>query len=368
MASIEERDGAYRVRWRNPGERVVRSRKCPSRGVAKRVAAEIEAAAALGRAWPDPSARVDPLLGRLVEAWLVDLARVSRAPRTIARAHATMSVFVPWVAARVGREPTVSDLTIGLVEAWDGERAAKSVATRRTDVWAICAVWAWGYGRDEWRGGMGRPTRPVMPAMPRSRPTAPTWEQMDAVLEQARHGRREWLRRAVTLMRGLGWRITQVIGLSWADVDLDACTISLPGRLGKTAQERAGRTVPMAPWLRDELRSWLPRKGPLVPQPQPRGHIARLVGELWAAAGVPETVWRQRPDHAFRIGLISGLTRARADVEAVEFYVGHAALGVRGHYVDPEALPLGEVAALIRAPGVAVVSEAATAIAPRARR
>jgi hypothetical protein len=45
---------------------------------------------------------------------------------------------------------------------------------------------------------------------------------------------------------------------------------------------------------------------------------------------------------------VSGLKRLGADDEAVEVLVGHS-LGLRGHYADPEAMPLREAVALIPA-------------------
>lgn len=89
-----------------------------------------------------------------------------------------------------------------------------------------------------------------------------------------------------------------------------------------------------------------------------------LVKRLWMRTPAPPEIYRGRPDHAFRIGLVSGLARARVDREAVEYYVGHAP-GIRGHYVDPTALPLGEVAAAI--PCVHAVSAAEPSTLDRAR-
>lgn len=79
------------------------------------------------------------------------------------------------------------------------------------------------------------------------------------------------------------------------------------------------------------------------------GSPSTLVRMLWERSGAPEAIWRQRPDHAFRIGLISGLAELRADREAVEYYVGHVLTGMRAVYVDPRSLLLGEVARMIHA-------------------
>jgi len=66
----------------------------------------------------------------------------------------------------------------------------------------------------------------------------------------------------------------------------------------------------------------------------------------WRRAGVRKAAWASSPHHAFRRGFVSGLKRLGADDEAVEVLVGHS-LGLRGHYADPEAMPLREAVALI---------------------
>jgi hypothetical protein len=73
---------------------------------------------------------------------------------------------------------------------------------------------------------------------------------------------------------------------------------------------------------------------------------ARDAARGWERAGVRPEVWRGRPHHAFRRGLVSGLKRAGADADAVEHLVGHA-LGSRGAYIDLDNLPLDEAVALI---------------------
>lgn len=208
-----------------------------------------------------------------------------------------------------------------------------------------------------------------MPGVVLAEVVAPTWAQLDAVIDEAttqaaRVPSREWVRRAVVLMRGLGWRITQILGLGWQDVDLEAGTIRLRPELGKSQNERRGRTVPLPPWLAAELSTWGRREGVLVGHTPDQRVASDLVRRLWTLTPAPAEIYRGRPDHAFRIGLVSGLARARVDREAVEYYVGHAP-GVRGHYVDPASLPLGEVAAAI--PCVHGVSTSQPSILDRAR-
>ena len=80
---------------------------------------------------------------------------------------------------------------------------------------------------------------------------------------------------------------------------------------------------------------------------------ARRAAECFRSerSGVRKEAWEGRPHHAFRKGFVSELKRAGADPDAVEFLVGHS-LGLRGVYIDPDALPLAH--AIGRIPDVAV--------------
>jgi len=94
------------------------------------------------------------------------------------------------------------------------------------------------------------------------------------------------------------------------------------------------------------------RKGFIVPcgrkadGPRAREARARDMMRAWKRAGVREEVWKQRPHHAFRKGVRSGLKRLGADDMAVELLLGHS-LGIAGVYTDPDALPMRAAVALI---------------------
>ena len=72
---------------------------------------------------------------------------------------------------------------------------------------------------------------------------------------------------------------------------------------------------------------------------------ARYFGGRWTA-GIDPRKWQRRSTHAFRKGFVSGLRKAGADPDAVEFLVGHT-LGIVGIYADPDSLPLAEAVAMV---------------------
>lgn len=127
------------------------------------------------------------------------------------------------------------------------------------------------------------------------------------------------------------------------------------GELGKTPQERSGRIVPISDYLVEEVKVMAPlqeRKGFVIrcgrkaDGPRAREARARDMTRAWTRAGVREEAWRQRPHHAYRKGVRSGLKRLGADDMAVEFLLGHN-LGIAGVYTDPEAMPLRDAVNLI---------------------
>lgn len=350
MATIEKRGDGWRVRWRDP-DGTSRSRQCPTARSARELKLDVEETSARGRRWEPAKTVRSPLLSELIKAYLADLERIGRAPRTHDRAYYALDPFNEWVRARTRSDsPTVDALTRSLVEAYDAHRATCSVSTRRTSLWAIGQMWLWGWHHPEWRAALSEPSMPAKPRQVRQAPTAPTWEQLDtivhlAAMEAQRAPARLWVYRLTVLMRGLGWRVTQCLGLQWAD--LEPAGMRLRGELGKTDAERAGRLVPIAPWLRAELETWARTSDTIAGAVPNTRSSCTVVAMLWRSSDLPPALYTQRPDHAFRIGLVSGLTSLRADREAVEHYVGHVITGVRAHYVDPSTLPLAEVAAMI---------------------
>ncbi|HRE87493.1 MAG TPA: tyrosine-type recombinase/integrase [Myxococcota bacterium] len=166
---------------------------------------------------------------------------------------------------------------------------------------------------------------------------------------------REWARRLVLLERGTGWRVSQCLGVAWPDFDRRPGELELRPDLGKSESERAGRRIPLPIWLADQIVSWWkadgqPTSGPIVGSTQTFKRASMVIREYWMASGADEALFKGRPDHAFRIALVSQVRAAGVDADAIEAYVGHAIAGVRRHYVDVAKLPLVDVAKAIPAP------------------
>lgn len=353
MASIEKRgEGRYVVRWRDPDGRA-RARSAPDARTARALLGEIERSIALGRRWepPDhaaPTALVElddegEVVGGVFADYLDDRARVL-APATMRNVDRALTWFLKFLQQRYPTRRTfgVHDLTrehlVGY-DAWNVTRG-NAVGTRRMRVEHVQAAWAWA--ADQEIPGVGRPRTIEMPEWTGRIVAAPTWEQMDAAVA---HLQSAWRRRLGIVMRYTGLRVEQAKRIRWDDVDLDRAQLRVRTELGKTRAERTGRVVPISRHLVAELRTWARKSDAVV-------HGAKIsqatqFARAWEAAGVPTEVWDGRAQHAFRAGFQSELTRAGASVEAIEYLVGHALRGVRGHYIAPWALPLEATVALI---------------------
>lgn len=301
-------------------------------------------------------------------AWLAARA-VRLAPRTVHRYGQMAEAFVGWLEDRHGARVTMGVLTRRLLEdywraltrtegRW-GQRRTDSTARKHME--AVQLLWTWAYDREEYDGLVPRPRRVELPGGAADAPAlAPTWEMMDAAILSARG----WLRCLLVVLRCTGLRVSQAMGLRWDDVDLRAATLRVRPELGKSAAEKHGRRVPLAPVLVKELAEprlcqwdrsdvWLvPSRPPSthagVDGPRSRDPRARDAARVWRRTPAPEEVWAKRPDHAFRKGFVTGLRAGGADPWAVEVLVGHRLPGEQHAYVDAaKGLPLAAAVALV---------------------
>jgi integrase len=371
MASVERRNGAWRVRWRDP-DGTPHSRQCPTKGAATKLKAEVEEAAALGKRWEPRDARPEPDLRPLLKDYAEECARVLK-PNTAIRYARALDIFLrylykvhgkgaklpPGLLTRKMLADFYADLAHGGLHGHD-----RCDATRRKIVEVIQLCWSWLYDNDEDGAEIPMPRKIRTAREPASPTVAPTWAEMDACIEAlggwAGSGRpftRCWQRDVAVLLRFTGLRVQQAMSLKWSDLDLEHARLTIRGELGKSRQEQRGRIVPISPHLVAELRTWERNDEPwLVISARQRGGDrermarARDSGRAWEGAGIRKEVWEGRPHHCFRKGFVSELKRAGADADAVEFLVGHS-LGLRGVYLDPDALPLREAVNLIPALG-----------------
>lgn len=350
------------VRWREGGKQ--RKRRCASRAAAVELQRSVQHAEDVGEAWAPAVADIPgsvPLLTLMTDYLRYQARRLQ--PRTLTAMAVPLELFVRRceLGDPSGEPPAVTRLTSSALEAWHdelrrtGRNGPRKATTVRKYLAEVEAAWRWGWERAEDYPGLPRfrslvsdlrvPVAPIV--------VAPTWHEMDQAIAACRD---EWVRRAAVVMRFTGLRVSQVLRLTWDDVDLEAATLTVRPELGKSRQERRGRTIPVSPHLVAQLAGWGVRSGLLVRAADHRTTVnlvrdadARLRA-AWQAAGVRPAAWTGRPAHSFRKGVESGLLSVALPYIHVEAYLGHVVGRTEGAtsgaaYVDAAALPLAAVAA-----------------------
>jgi integrase len=368
MARVHESDsGRWQVRW-SEGGRGGRSRSLTvdTEREAERLRLDVEEA--LDRCGRYEPRRVGEAsdLGLILADYVADCTRRLR-PGTVKNYAQHLELFRRWagpVNASALSYTLLSDYHVHLSSPVSGRhvhRRGHNTVVKHFQ--ALEGLWAWAWQRQA-RGtyhGIPQPDTLGLKHNVAPHKLAPTWAEMDAMIA-ASSG---WHRQLYTVLRCTGLRVGQALGLRWSDIRQhgDLHVLHVRPELGKTRQERRGRLVPLAPVLVREIAGWGARDGWLIPCPRKaRIGRARDAQRAWARAGVDPEVWSGCAHHVLRAGFITGLKGLGADLEAVEFLVGHSR-GIREHYSSPDALELVEAVGLV--PDLASVGTASVRPARR---
>lgn len=336
MATITKRGDAYLVRWYGVhGDR--RARSCPTRRSAEQLGRTVEEEKANGRDWEPP--RPGESLGVVVAAFLRHVAR-ARSTNTL-RVYGSMLVrFVDLVGAD---EPAGKALSRASLANFYDSLTELEESSRHRYIYAVHRLWAWAHDSDEYGEQVSRPRKLEMRPV-EGRPTvAPTWAECDACIAQLAPDSGAY--RAAVIMRYTGLRVSQACGLVFGDIDTTAGTLRIRGALGKSRAEKLGRIIPVSAHLVAMVTTW---GGASDDRIAGVTAVVHAVLSAWRRSGVREDAYSGRPDHAFRKAFVSELRRGGADVDAIEYLVGHSS-GIRGVYTDPSALPLRAAVGLVAA-------------------
>lgn len=366
MAHRKRRGKKWLVVWTSPTTGKERSRGgFPIASDADRFKVEVEGLTARGLDWepPRPVDTDETSVGAAVAAYL-DHVELTKARRTAYQRTMSLKLFQEFLATT--KSSSMAALSKALLTSFvrwlkmpeTSQRGGRGDDHVKKTAEHVQLFWAWAADDDDRFARVTPPARKLADLRgmrsPRTPTRAPTWADMDAVIaalgNPAVEARGRLQRDVVhhvllaAVLRCTGFRVSQAEGLLVGDVDVGLAVLTFRGELGKSHQERTGRLLPIAPTLLEVLRPLVAgraRTEPLVPARSKAAAQNRRerVADAWRAAGVPEAIWKQRVNHAFRKGFSSELARAGVSVEVRDFLTGHSG-GLAGIYTDPDALGL----------------------------
>lgn len=357
MAIEKRKDtGEWRVRWRELATGVIRSRGCPTLRAARELDREIKEAHALGREWQPAPTGGEPTIAAVAEAYQ-DARKIRLRQRTVEVEGMHLDLFLRFLGEKFPRAPaTMGILSRQLLDEFLGwllrpetsrhGKKARAMESAIKSVRAAQLLWKWAEDSERWQG-IPRARTVELPRTIPADVVAPTWAEMDACVLECRG----WQKQLATWLRYTGLRAGESMLLLWSDVDLLRGAVTIRAELDKN---KRGRTVPLSPFILDEIATWGVREGYLIPTKRHkdakhhRDPRARDLRRAWIRAGVREAVWTQRPEHAFRRGFKSGLLALGCNADAVDYLQGHSlGEGSRGRYIDAWSLPLAETVAKV---------------------
>ena len=276
----------------------------------------------------------------LVKAFLQDLARAGRSPRTLAGYGKDLADFVAWMEGRYGEafDPKAvlpEDLRDYRAHLLSVRRAAPATVNRRVS--ALRAFFAYLVSQGEIPSNPAARVSSVRTARPA--PKALQETELRRLLREARRSSNPMHRAVIMLLANTGLRASELCALRLSDV-------SLSGRRGKIVVRGKGekvREVPLNAEAREALREWLSvrpaapdnslfvgRRGRLTPS-----GVWRIVREYARRAGVEAHPHTLRHTFATRL-----LREAGADLVTVAEILGHESLNTTARYTRPSEADL----------------------------
>lgn len=366
MAYRKKRGRKWLVCWTSPSTGRERSRGgFPNAAEAERFKVEVEGLVARGLDWEPPRPVVENEaalnVGTAVAAYL-DHVELTKARLTARQRTMSLKLFRDFLTATAPTS-TMASLSKALLTSFvrwlkqpeTSQRGGRGDDHVRKTVEHVQLFWAWAADDDERFAAVTPPPRKLADLRglrsPRTPTRAPTWADMDAVIaalgspDVAARGtlQRDIVHHVLVaaVLRCTGLRISQTERLLVGDVDVGAGVLTFRGELGKSHQERSGRLLPLAPVLLPVLARLVAGRAPSAPLVPSRSQASaqnrrERMADAWRRAGVPEAIWKQRVNHAFRKGFSSELARNKITVEIRDFLTGHSG-GLAGIYTDPDA-------------------------------
>ncbi len=304
---------------------------------------------------PSPARSAAPALERALEEYLAHLA-VERglSDHTLAAYRRDLSRYVTYLSGRGRRrvgdvvEADVAEYVEALRTGSDGGRALAVSSAGR----AVVAVRGWHrFAVLEGHAAADPSVEVRAPSTTRRLPKALSTDDVERLLEAASLGEgpvplRD--RALLEVLYGTGARISEAVGLSADDLDLDAGTVRLFGK------GRRERMVPVGRYAVEAVEAYLVRARPELARAG-RGTAALFLNQrggplsrqsAWAVlqtagarAGLGDRVSPHTLRHSFATHLLAG----GADVRVVQELLGHASVTTTQIYTQVTVQAMREV-------------------------
>ncbi|HEX5582351.1 tyrosine-type recombinase/integrase [Gaiella sp.] len=276
-----------------------------------------------------------------VEAFLTNLRRRGKAPRTLKRWSVELDRFVAWVGERKLYEIDAGALELGFLSEWerafkDRNGRAPALNSTRAVIQAVRSFYAFldrfGLLVDANGGVLRNPALalelPVIPVKPEL-----DWlraEEDEALLSCPMSAREDVI---VFLLRMTGLRLGEALSLTNRDVNVGEGSVTVT-----TSKTVAGlRSVPINPELRPHLDRWIAfvrregfyrPDGPFLVTRHGTPMKAQYVGRVVARVGEQAGIARRVTPHTLRRTFGSDLVNRGVRLEVVSRLLGHASTSI----------------------------------------
>ncbi len=320
-ADLRDKSGRLEAMIPPGSRRATQDRDEASKILAARLK-ELESPQHAGAQAASPGGRV---FGDYARYHLERKARTARAS-TVARDEQSLRVFRDWLCARYGRDRKLNEITVEIVEEFDGYRMDQGMAvqTRLNDLHALSNLF---------RGAMARShvtTNPArdLPGKPKPIRREAVWlepGEAAALLESAGRVDESPGPRKVRFLRPLlatflltGGRSREVRGLEVGDIDFDRGHVHFrPNEWRLLKTDTSDRRVPLWPQLEDILNTYVQEhdlaSGLLFPSPC-GGMLGDIRGSLRRAlddAGITKRITNHSFRHTYASQRVQTVTETR---------------------------------------------------------
>ncbi len=279
-------------------------------------------------------------LRRQVQDYLESLARENASPHTLRNYETELVELVGYLTPKDGTAPTAGDIDVLIIREWMAhlyERGLSAVSIRRK----LAALRS--FFRHLQRTGVvdKNPAKLVStPKMPKTLPRVITAEHvstlLQSTLEKAEESARPHPSRDLAILEllyGTGVRVSELVGMNVADVDLAERWILVRGK------GRKERQVPLGSKAAEALEKYLTERQPAAERAIFLNHRGKRLTDRAVRMMVKfySTEILKDPSvhpHSFRHSYATHLLADGADLRSIQELLGHARLSTTQKYTQ----------------------------------